>query len=240
LHNNSRVNIIINPKILTEDNFPAEIFVGETDRFKTQSVSNDQGNIITNNFSFIDVGARLRVTPQIGNNDVVTLTIEQDITNSAAGTGIPVITSGNAVNVDINLVPVLTKTTTVTRVHVPNKFFLILSGQIFDDNRRARNQVPCLGGIPILGAGFSRRLNSDNKRNLMTFIRPIIVDTEEEMTDLTRREQHIFQEKSKFRRRWNYEIEEALDLFNIKHTDPDERCSIYKDVDCTELCPCEG
>lgn len=236
LHDDTKINIIMNPKILTEDNHPAEIFVGFTDRFKTQSVANDFGTILTNNFTFIDVGTRLKITPLIGNNDIITLEIEQEITNNL---NTPSFLNTNIANIDVNLVPVLSKNKTTTRVHVPNKFFLVISGMISDENDRIRNQVPCLGGIPILGAGFSNKSRLDNKRNLMIFMRPQILDTEEEMEYVTRRQQDIQLEKSKFKRSWNYEINEALDFFNLKQTDPDERCSIYKDNECIEQCPCE-
>ncbi len=63
IHTDSKAEIILNPKIITEDNNPAEIFVGGTDRYKTQSITNDLGSLVTNNFQFIDVGTSLKVTP---------------------------------------------------------------------------------------------------------------------------------------------------------------------------------
>ena len=62
---------------------------------------------------------------------------------------------------------------TATRIHVPNGFFVILSGMIQDNETRAIIQVPCLGGIPILGAAFKQKANADNKSNLMIFSSPL-------------------------------------------------------------------
>ncbi len=87
---------------------------------------------------------------------------------------------------------------------------------------RAVTQIPCLGGIPIIGGLSKNKANIDNRRNLMIFIRPLIVDTDEELENITKRQQDVFREKSKWRRRWNYEIDEALDFFSIRPTDPDE------------------
>lgn len=50
LNVDSRVNIVLNPKILTEDNSPAEIFVGINIQFPTQAIANNNGNIVTQNF----------------------------------------------------------------------------------------------------------------------------------------------------------------------------------------------
>lgn len=224
IHLDSKVNIIMNPKIITEDNNTAEIFVGNTDRFKTQSISNDFGTVITNNFQFLDVGTTLRVTPLIGNNDTITLEIVEEITSEAATANI-VINNTNAN--DVNLIPILNKSRTLTRVHVPNGFFIVLSGMIQDTRTRGLNQLPCLGGIPILGGVNKSKTNVDDKRNLMIFIRPLIIDTEEDLENITKRQQDVYREKGKFRRSWNYEIDEALDFLSIKRTDPDERgCTI--------------
>jgi type III secretion protein C len=224
LHANSKLDIILNPKIITEDNNPAEIFVGGTDRYKTQSITNDLGVLVTNNFQFIDVGTTLRVTPLIGNNGIITLEIIQETTSPAPGANDPAL----ALNQDVNLVQVLNKSRTITKVHVPNGFFVVLSGLIQDQEQRSYNRIPCLGGIPIIGAFGKQQANSDLKMNLMLFIRPLIIDTDDDYEDVTRRQQDVYREKTKFRRSWNYEIDEALNFGNIKSTDPDDmdcRCS---------------
>lgn len=220
IHSDTKADIVLNPKIITEDNNPAEIFVGGTDRYKTQSITNDLGSLVTNNFQFIDVGTTLRVTPLIGNNGIITLEIVQETTNEAGTAN----TGGN--NQDVNLVPVLTKTRTVTKIHVPNGFFVVLSGMIKDNEVRSYSRIPCLGGIPILGAFGKAQSCVDSKRNLMLFIRPLIIESDNDFEDITKRQQDVYREKSKFRRSWNYEVDEALNFANIKYTDPDDmdRC----------------
>lgn len=218
MHSDQKDNILLNPKIITEDNNTAEIFVGGVDRYKTQSITNDLGEILTNNFQFIDVGTTLRVTPLIGNNNVITLDIIQETTADVAGANDPRFANDDAVN----MVKVLDKSRSVTKVHVPNGFFVVLSGMINDHEFRAEDRIPCLGGIPILGAACKSQRNADDKHNLMLFIRPLIIDTDDDLEDITKRQQDVFNEKTKFRRAWNYEIDEGLNFLNIKPTDPDE------------------
>lgn len=224
IHLDAKTKILLNPKIITEDNNTAEIFVGGTDRYKTQSITNDLGNLVTNNFQFLDVGTTLRVTPLIGNNGVITLDIIQETTNASADANT---TLPNQLVVDVNLVEVLTKTRTVTRIHVPNGFFVVLSGMIRDDETRIVTRIPCLGGIPIIGCFGKNQNESERKRNLMIFIRPLIVDTEDELEDITKRQQDVFREKTKHRRLWNYELDEGLQFLNLRPTDRDE-------IGCTE------
>ena len=221
LYTDTSTNIIMNPKIVTEDNNPAEVFVGSTQRYKTQSVTNDIGAVLTNNFQFIDVGSTFRVTPQIGNNGIITLEIVQENTasNPAANA-----TSNNPGAVDVNLVPILNKSRTTTRIHVPDGFFVVFSGMISDTETDTVSRIPCLGGIPIIGGVSKQKGKSDSKRNLMLFIRPLIVDSEEELENITKRQQDVYREKNKHRRTWNYEIDEALDFLNIKSTNPNDYC----------------
>lgn len=215
LHSDIRTNIIMNPKIITEDNNPAELFVGELTRYKTQSIANDLGNVITNNFQFLDVGTTLKVTPLIGNNGIITLEISQEISRISPEANIPVN------NNDVNLVPVTEKNKTITKVHVPDKYFVVMSGMLTDTEIRSVRQIPCLGGIPLLGGAAKQKANNDRKRNLMIFMRPEIVDSEEQLTNLTRRQQNLYNDRNKFKRGWNYEIDEALDYFNLEKNEQD-------------------
>lgn len=212
LHDRSRDKVVMNPKLLSEDGAPAEIFVGINTPFRTQSISNDFGSVITSNFEYRDIGTTFKVTPYIGNGDIVTLDISEEVSTVVAG----LITNATTANTSPG--PTTRTSRTTTRVHIPDTYFLIISGMLQDQETRDRAQVPCLGGIPLLGAGFSSKTNSDNKRNLLLFIRPSIVDTEEEIQEITKHQQDIFKIKMCKKNMLEYETVEALDLFNIKKT----------------------
>lgn len=210
----SMSRIIMNPKILTEDNSPAEVFVGLNTQFPTQSIANNLGTILTQNFEFRDVGTNLKVTPIIGSNDIVTLEIQEEVSSIVSG-GIS--SSSTATSQIVGPTTKINRTT--TKVHVPNKFFLILSGMVSDTDERNRTQVPCLGSIPVLGAAFSDKQVKNTKQNLMIFIHPIILDTEEEIDNITRHQQNIYRVKSRRPKEWVCETDEAMDFFNIINTE---------------------
>lgn len=211
------VKVILNPKILTEDNSPAEIFVGENTQFPTQSIANNYGLIVTQNFEFRDVGIRLRVTPLIGNNDLITLDIQEEVSRVISGGTQQINNLSQQV-----IGPTTTVSRTTTKVHVPDGYFLVLSGAIRDAERRLRVQTPCLGGIPIIGAAFSDKLVVDEKRNLMIFIHPRIIDTEEQIQNLTKHQQDIYRMKNRRKSVWKYETEEALDFLNLEDIEDTE------------------
>jgi type III secretion protein C len=212
LHDDDRQNIVLNPKILTEDNSPAEIFVGINIPYPTQSIANDLGNIVTQNFEYLDVGVRFKVTPLIGESDLITLDIEEEKTDVIVS---PVNTT-QQLNPNIVTGPSTSKSKTTTRVHMPNGYFLILSGQIEDKITYHRSQIPCLGGIPVIGAAFSEQRRRVEKTNLLLFIRPLIIDTYEEMHNITKHQQDIWKNKNRVKASWKYETQEALEFLNLR------------------------
>jgi len=215
MHNNSVVTILNNPRIIAEDNATAEVFVGQNTPYKTQSISNDLGSIVTTNYQFLDIGILFRVTPQISNDGLITLEIEEQISSVAS-----VNVSGGITNSAIGPTTNISRTT--TKVQVPDRYFVVISGMIQDTDTRTRNQVPCLGGIPILGGLVSDKSRQDSKRNLMLFIRPHLINNTEEVDKMTTHEQDVFRDKSRFKTLWSYEVEEALDYLNLQSTSPNE------------------
>ncbi len=211
-HNKTKTDIIMNPKILAEDNTTAEIFVGQSIQFPTQAIANNFGSVITQNYQYQDVGARLKVTPLISSNDVITLEIEQEVSSVAT----PASTIGSTSQV---IGPTTNKNKTTAKIHVPNKYFVILSGMLQDNIQRTRINVPCLGGVPLLGAAFSSKASADTKNNLMVFIRPEIIDSEAEIDDLTKRNQNIWRIRARVKQDWVIEDQETLDWMNLKNTD---------------------
>lgn len=205
IHGRIESKVLMNPKILVEDNTPAEIFVGINTPFPTQSIANNLGVIVTQNFEFRDVGTRLRVTPLIGENNMITLTIQEEVSSVVTTTTVPGTIGG----------PTTTRNTTTTKVHIPNEFFLVLSGMIQDEVDRNRQQIPCLGGIPWIGGAFSNVLNRDDKRNLMIFLRPKIIETEEEIDNITKHQQDLYKYENKLRKSWLYEVDGAMDFLNL-------------------------
>ena len=238
LHTVTDVDIKLNPKIVVEDNTPAELFVGQNTAFLSQAITNQLGNVIANNVEFRDVGTRLSVTPQIGNGNMITLVIgledSKDVSSggSSGGGSSGIGPSGNTINPG----PTTSTTRTTTKIHVPNKFFVILSGMIREEKTVVQSNLPCLGGIPIL-AGFAKSERTTTaKRNLMVFIRPQIIETEWEYDDVTRRQQNIYRMNSEDKKPpWQYEVDKALEFFHLPRFN-DKECSV-PDVN-DENCGC--
>jgi type III secretion protein C len=154
----------------------------------------------------------MRVTPYLGNNNIISLEIEQEI-SAIASTNL---TGDNTSQV---AGPTTTKSTTTTRVHVPDGFFVVISGMIRDEYIKQDTQVPCLGGVPLLGAAFKNKDWADTKRNYMIFLRPQIIQTGEDMQRLTKHQQDVYKAKNKLKTELLLSTEDALEFLNLKKSD---------------------
>ena len=162
---------------MTLDNEEAELSVGQEVPFITGSFTGAADNA-TNPFQTIEreeVGVLLQVTPQINDGDAVRLEIVQE-SSSIAGSATALGTADTVTN----------KSTISTNVMVGDGELLILGGLIDNQITDSTSKIPVLGDIPILGNLFRSRSESDDGRVLMVFIRPTILRSIEQSSEVTR------------------------------------------------------
>jgi len=193
--------IVLNQKIITQDNKNSTIFVGDNIPFTGSIVSTvGQSQQTTANVEYRDIGVTLSITPKLGEEDVITLDITEEITEI-----IP--TMGQAVsNSQVNGIQT-TKTNMMTHVHVPDKHFLVLSGMIRNTKMHHKTGIPCLGGLPIIGAAFSKNEKLDEKKNVIIFVRPQIVHSMEDYGKITDKQEALFESQAAPR-----DFKEGVDL----------------------------
>ncbi len=207
-------HILFNPKIMTEHNVPAEVFVGAQTPIKGQSIANSTSGspsaIVATNYNTVETGVSLKVTPLISSRETVTLIIEQKISN-ANSQQVSQQGQTTAPPATVN------ETRTVTRVHMPTDHFLVLSGMIQESQDITSSRIPCLGSLPIVGNLFGSKLQQQAKRNLMIFIRPIIIDTEQDIDEITKRQEQNMKEKSRVNEQgWAKEIDDLKAILNLE------------------------
>ena len=177
LANNSDANLLSTPSILTLDNQEAKILVGREVPFRTGSFSTT-GDGTSNPFTTVnrqDVGIELVVTPHVFENNDVRMEILQKITNVI---NTPV---GGSAFADV----VTSKRTIETTVLAADGQTIVLGGLIQDDINSTNVRVPVLGKIPLLGALFRSTTQDRTKTNLLVFLRPTILQSTENSTQLS-------------------------------------------------------
>lgn len=169
LQKDGKVQIVLNQKIITQDNKSSSIFVGDNIPFTGSVVSTvGAAQQTLANIEYKDVGVSLHITPLLGDSDVITLDIKEEITEAREDLR-DLETRANGIQT--------TKTNMVTRVHVPDQHFLVLSGMVKNTKTRKKSGIPCLGGIPWIGAAFSKTKVETEKKNILVFVRPHIINT---------------------------------------------------------------
>ncbi len=187
LATDNNTNVLSTPSIVTMDNQPASINVGQevpflSGSFLTEGIANADGQV--NPFQTIErreVGLKLNVTPHINQGDSIMLAIDQEVSSLAPIAG--------AVDLITN------KRTISTRVMVPDGAMLVLGGLISDDLQEGTERVPGLGRIPLIGELFTYRADSRVKRNLMVFIRPRILDDPALMDSVTQSKYSLLRDR---------------------------------------------
>lgn len=167
LSRNSRSNLLSTPSLLTLDNQKAEILVGQNVPFQTGSYTTSASGS-SNPFTTVerkDIGVTLKVTPHIGEDRMLRLEIEQEISSIAPTATL----AAKAVDLVTN------KRSIKSTVLADDGQVIVLGGLIQDDLQRSDSRVPLLGDIPGVGRLFRSSRETRVKRNLMVFLRPSIV-----------------------------------------------------------------
>jgi len=174
LNNQTGVNILSTPNLLTLDNEEAKIIIGQNVPFVTGQYTNgnNAGNSSVNPFQTIernDVGLTLRVKPQVSSNNKVKLKIYQEV---------------SSVDDKSNVSGIITNKRSIdTTVEVNNGEAIVLGGLLEDNYSDGIEKIPMLGDLPLIGGLFRYERKSRGKKNLMLFLRPYVVfDNAKEVT----------------------------------------------------------
>lgn len=178
LRGDGRANILSQPSVVTLDNQPAEFKVAQEIPFLTGAYASTgngtaagTGAGIATPFQTIerkDVGLILKVTPHIDDGGNVRMEIVQEVSSLA-----PTQVSG-AVDLITN------KREIKTTVQVADGSLLVLGGLSSEEVTESVQGVPGFSRIPMLGGLFKARQSGRSRRNLMIFLRPIIMRTDAE------------------------------------------------------------
>jgi len=185
LEKDGKISVILNQKILTQDNKSSSIFVGDNIPFTgsvVQTVGASQQT--TANIEYRDVGVSLKITPLLGDGEIITLEIDEEITEARDDL--------RELESRVNGIQT-TKTNMSTRVHVPDQHFLVLSGMVKNSRITKKTGIPCLGGLPLIGALFSKNKVEKEKKNILIFVRPQIIHSFDHYKDLSNLEEARFQ-----------------------------------------------
>ncbi|MEQ2007570.1 MAG: secretin N-terminal domain-containing protein [Limisphaerales bacterium] len=170
-----KVEVLSRPQIVTADNKPATINIGQRVPLITDSRVTERGDTI-NSFRYEDIGVNLTVTPKISPDGFVKL--ELGTTNSSI--------SSSEVKINASAtVQIINQRRANTTVSVQNGQTIIIGGLIGTQEDKRVRKVPYLGDIPYLGAAFRTTTVTKEKRELLIFLTPTILANNQAVVPLT-------------------------------------------------------
>ncbi len=172
--NDSDINVLSAPRLLTSDNEEAEIIVGENVPIITSKTKDNDGNQI-NSIERKDVALTLRFTPQITEGNLVRLKVYQEISD--------VVPTDQSVGTVDEVGPTFNKRLLRNSIVAEDGKTVVLGGLFQTNRQEIRSKVPLLGDIPLLGALFRSKSESEKKTSLLIFITPRVI---RDSTDLER------------------------------------------------------
>jgi general secretion pathway protein D len=176
LETKTDANVLATPNMVSLDNEEAKIVVGQNVPFLTGSYSNTGGNGAVNPFQTIerkDVGLTLRIKPQIGEGGTIRLVIYQENSTVVPSSR----NSPQGLTTD--------KSAIETTVVVDDGQIMVLGGLLKDEYGGSVNQVPFLGDLPVVGPLFRTDSRTRTKSNLMVFLRPMVIRSQDDSNKLT-------------------------------------------------------
>ena len=153
---------LANPRIRVLNREKASVMIGDKVPVITSTV-NQNSNAITESISYLDVGLKLEVEPEIHIDNDVTMHVSLEVSNiikevRSSATGLLAYQIGTR------------NANTVLRLHDGET--QVLAGLIKTDSQESGTHIPGIGKIPVLGRLFSNTSDTNARSEIVLLITP--------------------------------------------------------------------
>lgn len=157
-------NILANPSLMTLDRKKAKLVIGDQIPVKLERIEAEQ---TVSTISYIEAGIVLEFLPKILNENQVLLEIKPSVNSigQVLADGLPAVNSRSA----------------ETTVILENGETLAIGGLIKKDELKTIRDVPILAELPLLGKLFSAAEDTDIETELIIFITPEIIKSNQQI-----------------------------------------------------------
>ena len=189
LADKGKVNILSSPSILASDSKEAKINVTEEIPVATSTYTfdNRDDDLFETSIQYRDTGVILSVTPHINEFGLVSMDVNQEVSQEAGLRRIS----------ETEERPAFFKRSINTTLTVQNGQTIVIGGLIGELRDDSWSGIPCVGDVPVLSYIFGKKSQSTERRELILFITPKVIDSLEDV-DLVSEE---------FRNRIGYDYE---------------------------------
>jgi general secretion pathway protein D len=169
LANETDVSILSSPQVLVENNSSATINVGDKVPIINAEIvpSSSNGQTLTRSIQYRDTGVILHVTPHIGSDGLISLDVDQQVSNATEN-----VLSGISS-------PVISTRQLKTRFSVKTGQSIMIGGMIRRDTNTREIGVPFLKDIPGLGFFFNSHKSNATRTELVLMLTPYVIDSQD-------------------------------------------------------------
>jgi general secretion pathway protein D len=152
------------------DNHDAYIHVGDQVPVVSGETIND-GGFATQNVTYRDTGVQLNVRPSVNAGGLVTMQIEQSVTDVGTRDA-----RGN---------PTFLERAIMSRVAVRSHESVVLGGLIRENAKNRETGIPWLHSLPVVGPLFGSVEKEDTRTELLVIITPPAIYNEQDLREVS-------------------------------------------------------
>ncbi len=173
----NKLDVLASPTILASDNKEAKIDISTEVPIPSSQYQRETSTypILETNIQYKDTGIILQVTPHINENGLVSMDIDQEVSEQ----------SGYIAVSQEQELPSFYKRSVNTSLTVKHGQTIVIGGLIREKEEAGFSGVPCLGSVPVLQYVFGRKKNSNSKTELILLITPQVIDSLEDIDAVT-------------------------------------------------------
>lgn len=165
------VKMVSNPSLMVLDNHVAMMSVGNQVPVPTQLLRDTNG-ATSQGYQYRDTGVNLAVTPSVNAGNLVTMQIDQSLTDTSD------------VN-NANDQPTFLQRQITSKVAVRSGETVVLGGLIKDTQSSGKRGIPLLQDIPVVGNLFGTNSRAGDRTELLVILTPRVVRTDPEIREVS-------------------------------------------------------
>lgn len=172
LASKTSVKVIASPSLMVLDNHVAAISVGTQQPIKAGETVSAEGNVRSTNIQYKDTGVNLMVTPSVNAGNIVTMQVDQSVTDVG--------------NVDsATLQREFLQRQVTSKVAVRSGESIVMGGLIQENVSAGKSGIPLLQDIPVLGNLFGTTTNTGRRTELLVVITPRVVRSDIDVREVS-------------------------------------------------------
>lgn len=172
LSKTTSVKVLASPSLMVLDNHKATIAVGNQIPVEVGGTITSDGGLVSTQVQYKDTGVNLTVLPSVNSGNVVTMQVEQSVTDVGAST-----TTSNQPN--------FLQRQISSKLAVRSGESIVMGGLIQGNSTTSKSGVPFLHKIPLFGNLFGTTDNSGGRTELLVVITPRVVRTDIDIREAT-------------------------------------------------------